>query len=108
MCLLYMDNVKKVFYELSSWCYRPAKLAYGPLGTARDSFCFFKWSNFSPLNFVKLTTQCNIGSLSYGVFEQRSSTRSGLYGFLSCGFAQIHRQIVSVREDTTQYKFDRQ
>ena len=40
MCLLYMDNGKNLFYELSSWCYRPAKLAYGPLGTARDSFCF--------------------------------------------------------------------
>ena len=71
-------------------------------------FLFFKWSNFSPLNFVKLTTQCNIGSLNYGVFEQRSSTISGLYGFLSCGFAQIHRKIVSDREDTTQYEFDRQ
>lgn len=57
---------------------------------------------------MKLTTQCNIGRLSYGVFERLSSTGSGLYGFLSCGFDQIHRQIVSDRKDTTQYKFDRQ
>lgn len=35
-----MDSGKNLFYEPSSWCYRPAKLAYGPLGTARDSFCF--------------------------------------------------------------------
>ena len=71
-------------------------------------FPFFKWPNFSPLNFMKPTTQCYIGSLSLGVFEQRSSTGSGLFGFLSCGFAQIQRQIVSGRKDTTQYKLDRQ
>ena len=71
------------------------KLAYGPLATARGSiFPLFKWPNFSPLNFMKPTTQCYIGSLSHGVFEQRSSTGSGPDGFLSSGFAQIQRQIV--------------
>ena len=84
----------------------------GPIISIRSAsystwlFPLFKWSNFSPLNFMKPTTQCYIGSLSHGVFEQRSSTWSGPDGFLSSGFAQIQRKL-SDRKDTTQYKFDR-
>ena len=55
---------------------------------------------------MKQATQCYIGSLSHGVFEQRSSTGSGPDGFLSSGFAQIQCKL-SDRKDTTQYKFDR-
>jgi len=38
-----------------------------------------------------------LGSLSKGVFERRTSTRGGLFTFLSGGFAQIFSQIVSMR-----------
>ena len=84
----------------------------GPIISIRSAgystwlFPLFKWSNFSPLNFMKQTRQCYIGSLSHGVFEQRSSTGSGPDGFLSSGFAQIQRKL-SDRKDITQYKFDR-
>ena len=38
-----------------------------------------------------------LGNLSKGVFERRTSTRDGLFTFLSGGFAQIFSQIVSMR-----------
>ena len=41
-----------------------------------------------------------IGSLSKGDFERHSSTGSGLFAFLSSGFAWTFRQIVSKRVKT--------
>ena len=37
------------------------------------------------------------GNLSKGVFQRHTSTKDGLFTFLSGGFAQIFSQIVSMR-----------
>ena len=75
MCLLYIDNVKNLMKLSSLWTIivvlEARQISIRPARYSTWLFLFFKWSNFSPLNFVKLTTQYYIGSLSHGVYARQ-------------------------------------
>ena len=75
MCLLYIDNVKNLMKLSSLWTIivvlEARQISIRPARYSTWLFLFFKWSNFSPLNFFKLTTQYYIGSLSHGVYARQ-------------------------------------